>query len=332
MISSLSRRMSVKTLLAVAAGSLLVAAGAASAANAAYPDRPVSWVIPFPPGGPTDVSTRVLAEAFSKALDATFVAENKPGASGTIGVRNVMRSKPDGYTIGMLASPSLTAPYMLAGTPYDLSKDIQPIGVAYVTPLILVVNPEVLPNVTDLASLAKAAKNGDLNYTSAGTGSTGNLTMELLKTEMGFAATHIPYQGSSPAVAAVLAGDVPIMFSDSVAVLPQIKAGKLRAIAVNTENFNALPDVKSLKDQGVTGSKAISWVGVFAPLKTSDEVLAKLSDTLKTVLKDPQVAARMISVGAYPAYGTADDMAKRIVTDSAVWEKVINDNKLGARN
>lgn len=329
MISSLSRHMSGKTLLAAVAGSLFMAAGAASAA---YPDRPVSWVIPFPPGGPTDVSTRVLADAFSKELDATFVAENKPGASGTIGVRNVMRSKPDGYTIGMLASPSLTAPYMLAGNPYDLSKDIQPIGVAYVTPLILVVNPEIMPDVTDLASLAKAGKNGDLNYTSAGTGSTGNLTMELLKTELGFGATHIPYQGSSPAVAAVLAGDVPIMLSDSVAVLPQIKAGKLRAIAVNTENFKTLPDVKSLKEQGVTGSKAISWVGVFAPLKTSDEARTKLAETLKKVLQDPKVIERMISVGAYPAYGNADDMQQRIVTDSAIWEKVISDNKLGARN
>ncbi|NYT60833.1 tripartite tricarboxylate transporter substrate binding protein [Alcaligenaceae bacterium] len=329
MISSFTRRLSVKTLLAAAAGSLLVAAGTA---NATYPDRPVSWVIPFPPGGPTDVATRVLADAFSKELDITFVTENKPGASGSIGVRNVMRSKPDGYTIGMLASPSLTAPYMLAANLYDLSKDIQPIGVAYVTPLILVVNPEVMPDVTDLASLAKAGKNGDLNYTSAGTGSTGNLTMELLKTELNFAATHIPYQGSSPAVTAVLAGDVPIMLSDSVAVLPQIKAGKLRAIAVNTENFKALPDVKSLKEQGVKGSKAISWVGVFAPLKTPDEARIKLADTLKKVLQDPQVAERMISVGAYPVYGDADNMAQRIITDSAIWEKVINDNKLGARN
>lgn len=319
----------IKSLLAAVAGSFILAAGAA---HAAYPDRAVSWVIPFPPGGPTDVATRVLAEAFSKELDQTFVAENKPGASGTIGVRGVIRAKPDGYTISMLASPSLTAPFMLAGTPYDLSKEIQPIGVAYITPLILVVNPKVFPDVTDVATLAEAAKKTDLNYTSAGIGSTGNLTMELLKSELGFEGTHIPYQGSSPAVTAVLAGDVPVMFSDSVAVLPHIKAGTLRAIAVNTENFEALPDVKSLKEQGVESSKAISWVGVFAPLDTSAEVRGVLGETLKKVLADAEVAERMTSVGAYPLYGDADDMAKRIVTDSAVWEKVINDNKLGARN
>lgn len=323
------RSVSIKGLFAAAAGSLLLAAGAA---HAAYPDRAVSWVIPFPPGGPTDVATRVLAEAFSKELNQTFVAENKPGASGTIGVRNVIRSKPDGYTISMLASPSLTAPFMLAGKPYDLSKEIQPVGVAYITPLILVVNPEVFPDVTDVASLAEAAKKTDLNYTSAGTGSTGNLTMELLKTELGFEGTHIPYQGSSPAVTAVLAGDVPVMFSDSVAVLPHIKAGKLRAIAVNTENFEALPDVKSLKEQGVESSKAISWVGVFAPLGTPQDARQILGDTLKKVLANPEVARHMTSVGAYPLYGDADDMAQRIVTDSAIWEKVINDNKLGARN
>lgn len=327
MLAPLLRRLSVKTMLTAAIGSFIVAVGAA---QAAYPERPVSWVIPFPPGGPTDVATRVLADAFSKALDTTFVTENKPGASGTIGVRSVIRSKPDGYTIGMLAAPSLTAPYMLAGSPYNLSTDILPIGVAYVTPLILVVNPNVLPTVTDLASLAEAGKNGELNYTSAGTGSTGNLTMELLKNELGFAATHIPYQGSSPAVAAVLAGDVPVMLSDSVAVLPQIKAGKLRAIAVNADDFEALPDVKSLNEQGVQSSKAISWVGIFAPLNTPDEARARLTDTLQKVLKNPQVAERMKSVGAYPLYGDADDMAQRIVTDSAIWEKVINDNKLGA--
>lgn len=327
MLSPLLRRWSVKTMLTAVVGSFVVAAGAA---QAAYPERPVSWVIPFPPGGPTDVATRVLADAFSKALDATFVAENKPGASGTIGVRNVIRSKPDGYTIGMLASPSLTAPYMLAGNPYNLATDIQPVGVAYATPLILVVNPDVLPDVTDLASLAEAGKNSDLNYTSAGTGSTGNLTMELLKNELGFAATHIPYQGSSPAVSAVLAGDVPIMLSDSVAVLPQIKSGKLRAIAVNADDFEALPDVKSLAEQGVQGSKAISWVGIFAPLGTPDEARAKLADTLKKVLQNPALAERMKAVGAYPLYSDADDMAQRIVTDSAIWEKVIHDNKLGA--
>lgn len=329
MFNSTFMRVSARSVLAAVAGSLVMAAGAA---QAAYPERPISWVIPFPPGGPTDVATRVLADAFSKELDATFVTENKPGASGTIGVRNVIRSKPDGYTIGMLASPSLTAPFMLAGKPYDLSKEIQPIGVAYITPLILVVNPEVLPNVTDVASLAEAGKKGELNYTSAGTGSTGNLTMELLKNELGFAAMHIPYQGSSPAVTAVLAGDVPIMLSDSVAVLPQIKAGKLRAIAVNTDNFEALPDVKSLSEQGVQGSKAISWVGIFAPLNVPEDARTKLADTLKKVLQDPQVADRMKSVGAYPLYGDANNMAERIVTDSAVWEKVINDNKLGARH
>ncbi|MYN13482.1 tripartite tricarboxylate transporter substrate binding protein [Pusillimonas sp. TS35] len=329
MIASLHRCSPLRALFTLIIGTAVLTG---APAFAAYPDKPASWVVPFPPGGPTDVATRVLADAFGKALGGNFVVENKPGASGTIGVRNVIRSKPDGYTIGTLASPSLTAPFILAERPYDLNKDVTPIGLAYVTPLILVVNPTVLPDVIDVASLAKAGKHGkSLNYTSAGVGSTGNLTMELLKKELGFDAVHVPYQGSSPAVTAVLAGDVPIMLSDSVAVLQHIKAGKLRAIAVNTDAFQDLPDVTSLKAQGVQSTKAISWGGIFAPAGTPDDVRDTLTNTLRKVLQDPKVTDRMKSVGAYPVFGDAAEMTDHIKTDSAIWERVIKDNKLGAQ-
>lgn len=327
MRKSSTRRVLIKSAMALSAGLLFTAA---PLAQAAYPDRPVQWVIPFPPGGPTDVASRVLTSAFEAELGKTFVAVNKPGASGSIGVRQVINSKPDGYTIGMLASPSLTAPFMLASKPYDLTKDVKPVSVAYVTPLLLVVNPKVLPDVTDVKSLAETGKKQDLNYTSAATGSTGHLTMELLKKELGFQGTHIAYQGSAPAVTAVLGGEVPIMFSDAVAVLPHIKAGTLRAIAVSIDNFDELPDVKTLAAQGVQSTKAVSWVGMVAPNGTPDDVTKLLSDTLKKVVQDPEVAKRMKSVGAYPVYGDAADMANRIKVDSAIWEQVINENKLGA--
>lgn len=306
---------------------------AMSPAHAEYPERTVSWVIPFPPGGPTDIATRVLAEAFNKELGQTFVADNRSGASGAIGVRNVIRSKPDGYTIGMLAAPSLTAPFMQENPPYNLETDIMPVGLAYVTPLILVVNPQVLPDVTDVKSLVKAGQDGkELNYTAAGVGSTSHLTMELMKKELNFEAFNIPYQGSAPAVAAVLAGDVPVMLSDAIAVMSQIKAGKLRAIAVTTDDpIEGLENVKSLKAQGVKSTKAVSWGGVFVPVGTPEATVATLNNALKKALQDPNVANRMRSIGAYPAYSDANAMAERIKVDSAIWKKVIIDGNINKK-
>lgn len=300
----------------------------ASPVYAEYPDRAVTWVIPFPPGGPTDVSTRVLAEAFGRELGQTFIAENKAGASGTIGVRSVIRDKPDGYTIGMLAAPSLIAPFILPQAPYDLTTDVTPIGVAYSTPLVLVVNPKSLPEVTDIQSLAEAGKKEELNYTTAGVGSTAHLTIEILKEELGFDAMHIPFQGSAPAVTAALAGDVPIMFSDSVAVLPHIQAGSLRAIAVNTEDFPPLPDVKSFAEQGVTSTKAVSWYGLIAPAGTTDEAVKTLSATLEKVLQDPAVVERLQTAGAYPHFTTPEGMTELIATDSELWSTVIKENNI----
>lgn len=318
---------STKLGLLTLASSLLLAAGLA---HAEYPDRAVSWVIPFPPGGPTDVATRVLADAFSKELDNTFVAENKSGASGTIGVSNVIRSKPDGYTIGTMAAPSLTAPYILSTKPYDLSTDVQPIGLAYVTPLLLVVNPNVYPDVTDIKSLAEVAKKEKgLVYTTAGIGSTAHLTIEIMKDELGFESLHVPYQGSGPAVTAVLSGDVPVMYSDAVAVLPQIRAGKLRAIAINSDvEIEGLEDVKTLEEQGVQSAKALSWGGVLAPRDIGEEKVKLLTTTLEKVLQDPDVAKRMRAVGAYPTYSTPDEMAEFIVRDSAIWEQAIKENDI----
>lgn len=300
-----------------------------SAQAANYPDHTVSWVVPYPPGGPTDTATRVLADAFSKELNQTFVVENKPGASGTIGIRYTMRSKPDGYTISMFASPSLTAPFMLAESPYNAETDMTSIGLAYFTPLILVVNPEVLPEVTDIQSLAAAVKDKGLNYTTAGIGSTGHLTMELLRSELEFEGTHIPFQGSSPAVTAVLSGEIPAMMSDSVAVLPHIRSGKLRPIAVNAkERLEAVPDTALLSEQGIKSVEAISWVGVMAAKGTPQEAIHVLNSTLKKVTQNEDVAKRMMQVGAYPVYSTPEEMQELIRTDSAIWKKVIEDNHL----
>ena len=317
----------VKLGLVTLASGFLITANPIQAAE--YPDKSVSWIVPFPPGGPTDTSARILADAFSKELGQTFVVENKPGASSTIGLRHTMRSKPDGYTISMIVAHGLTAPYMLPEVPYNLETDIQPIGLAYFTPLILVVNPELLPEVTDIKSYGEAMRGKDGNYTSAGIGSTSHLTMELIRSELGLDTTHIPFQGSGPAVTAVLSGEIPAMMSDPVAVLPHIKAGKLRPIAVNaTERLSALEDVPLLSEQGIASVDAISWVGLFAAKDTPEQIINTLNSTLKKAVTNPEIAKRMQQVGAYPIYSTPEEMERLISDDSALWKKVIEENNL----
>lgn len=318
---------SVTKMMGAVSAAMIMTTGVALAE---YPDRPVSWIVPFPPGGPTDVASRVLANAFEKELGQTFVVVNRSGASGSIGMRQVATAKPDGYTIGTLAGPSLLAPLMQESMPYDLTSDVEATALAYLTPLILVSNPEALPDVTDLESLARHGKNNDMSFTSPANGSIGHLTLELLSSELGFQGTHIGYQGSAPAVTAVLSGEVPLMLADSVAVLQHIKAGRLRALAVTIDGYDELPDVPSLSNLGVQSAKTASWGGIVTPARTPADVVSRLSATMEKVLQDPEVMRRLVAVGAYPQYEDAETLAARIAEDTAVWKQVISDNGLRA--
>lgn len=308
---------------------------AANAQANDFPNKSLNYIVPFPPGGPSDVAGRVLADALGKKLNQTVVVENKSGASGSIGINQLIRSKPDGYTVASLAAPSLTAPFILSQSPYNLEKDVKSVGIAYITPLVIVVNAKKYPDITDMKSLAQAAKNSEegINYTSAAIGSTANLAMELIKKDLGIKMLHIPYRGSAPAVTAVLAGDVPVMYSDLVAVLTQIKAGNLRPIAVNTEQrLDELPEVPTLKEQGVQASKAVSWGGLLVPKDTPDDRVKVLSDALASVVNDPDTQARLKAVGAYPYYTDSKTMQETIARDSAIWSAVIEENNLRQQN
>lgn len=310
-------------------------APSASAQTDNFPDKALTYIVPFPPGGPTDVAGRVLEDALGKVLNQTVVVENRSGASGSIGINQMIRSQPDGYTIAGLAAPSLTAPFMLPQPPYDLKTDVKPVGIAYITPLVIVVNPKVTPDITDMESLAKVvkAKKEGLNYTTAGVGSTANLAMELIRKDLDLDMTHIPFRGSAPGVTALLAGDVELMYSDLVAVLSQIKAGNLRPIAVNTdERLEELPDTPTLKEQNIQVAKAVSWTGLLAPKDTPDDRVNTLSAALKTVLDDESVQTRLKAVGAYPNYTTPEAMQKIIEQDSAIWAGVIEENNLKQAN
>lgn len=294
-----------------------------------FPSKPIRLVVPFPPGGPTDTAARIIGQKLSDALKQPVVVDNRPGASGTIGAEGVARSPADGYTLLVLATPTLLAPHLINRKSFDLFKDFTPIAAAYDLPIVMVVNPQALPDVTDLQKyIAQAkAKPGAMNYTSAGNGSFGHLSTELLKSLGDFKVQHVPYKGSAPAIADLLAGQVPMMFSDMIAALPHIKAGKLRPIAVGSaQRVSFTPDVKTVAEQGFKGFDATAWGGFLAPAGTPKEVVARLSDELKAALADPAVQEKMLGAGTVAAYMPADKLSARMRDDYKKWGKVIQDN------
>ena len=304
-----------------------LAAGTALAQG--YPNRIIKLVVPFPPGGPTDVAARIIGQKMSEGLKQQVVVENRPGASGTIGAEAVSRSTPDGYTIMMLTTPTLLFPHLFKSRTVDVMKEFTPIGTAYDLPIVMVVNPKKLPDITGLQQLiAKAkAEPGALNYTSAGTGSFGHLSTELLKNLGQFDIQHVPYKGSAPAMQDLLGGQIPMMFSDMIAALPHIKAGTLRPIAVGSgKRVSFTPDVKTVAEQGFAGFDATSWGGLLAPAGTPKDVVQRLNQELQTALADADVQAKMLGAGVVASYESPEKMAARMRSDFDRWGKVVRDN------
>lgn len=304
---------------------------AGSAFAQAWPAKPITFIVPFPPGGPTDVATRIVAQKMSQGLKQNILIDNRSGASGTIGAATAAKAAPDGYTFVMLATPTLLAGHLYGQTPYDIFKSFAPVGVVYDLPIVMVVNSKALPGVNDLQGLiAKAkAEGGKLNYTTAGAGSFGRLTTEQLKNIGKFEMQHVPYRGSAPAVTDLIGGQVPAMFSDLVAVMPHIRAGTLRAIAVGSgKRVSLLPDVKTVAEQGFPGFDATSWGGLLAPAGTPKDVVDRMSAELKSALADKEVQDKLESVGSFAAYGTPEQTGVRMRQDFERWGKVIRDNKI----
>ena len=320
-----------QALAAIGIASLTAVAAAPVAAQQDWPARPIKLIVPFPPGGPTDTASRVVGQKLAERLKQPVVVENRAGASGTIAAQFVAKSAPDGYTLMMLATPTLLAPHLYKSAGYDVAKDFAPVASVYDLPIVVVVNPSVLPDVKtlpDLIAKAKAEK-GQLNYTSSGPGSFGHLTMEMLKDLGAFDMQHIAYKGGTPAVTDLLGGQVPVMYADLVAALPHIQSGKLRAIAVGSpQRVPQLPDVKTVAEQGFKGFDAVSWGGLLAPAGTPKTVVDRVSAEVKQILADKDVQERLVKAGAAAAYGDPAQMASRIRTDFDKWGKVIRDKKV----
>jgi len=327
--AAFTRRHAVGLAISSLASLAVLAAGPAAAQE--WPSKPIKLIVPFPPGGPTDTASRVVGQKLAERLKQPVVVENRAGASGTIAAQFVAKSAPDGYTLMMLATPTLLAPHLYKSAGYDVSKDFAPVASVYDLPIVVVVNPAVMPDVKTLPDLiAKAkAEGGKLNYTSSGPGSFGHLTMEMLKSLGSFDMQHIAYKGGTPAVTDLLGGQVPVMYADLVAALPHIQSGKLRAIAVGSpQRIVQLPDVKTIAEQGFKGFDAVSWGGLLAPAGTPKPIVDRVSAEVKQILADKEVQDRLVKAGAMSAYGDPAQMATRIRTDFDKWGKVIRDKQI----
>ena len=308
---------------AVCAAAILHSAGAAAQA---WPAKPVRVVVPFPPGGSTDIVARIVAQKLGERLGQSMVIENRGGAGGTLGAAQVAKAAPDGYTL-LVASTSthVVAPGVYPKLEYDPVKDFAPISLMAVSPYLLVVNP-ALPakSVKELVELARKQP-GKLNYASAGVGSTTHLAMEMLKTAAGMDITHVPFNGNGPAGTAVLGGQVQALFGSMPAVLPQAKAGKMRPIAVGTmKRSPALPDVPSVAESGYPGFDVSLWLGFFAPRGTPAPIISRLHGELVKISTSAEMKEQFERNGASPVHNASNlELEKLVRAEIAKYSKVI---------
>ena len=302
---------------------------AQTAAIKAYPDKQVRLVIPFPPGGATDVIGRIMAQELSKSLNQQVVADNRAGDSGNIGADMVAKAPADGYTLlmGALTSHAINSNLEKGSIKYDLEKDFTPVAVVGVVPLVFVVNPSVpVKNMKEFIAYAKANP-GKLTFASSGAGAPQRLAMEMFRFQLGLDLLHVPYKGSGPAMTDLVGGQVLSMSETVPAALPFIQSGQLRPLAVTTaKRISQLPDVPTVTQAtGLPNFDVVSMFGIEAPAGTPKPIVDKLSSDIKIILQRPDVQERMLAAGVYVNYLSPADSAKRISRELNMWAKVIKD-------
>ncbi|GFN26061.1 MFS transporter [Achromobacter denitrificans] len=313
--------------LVLACAGLAMLAGATAARADGYPERPVKWIVPFPPGGAMDSIARTLGESMGKQLNTSFIVENRAGAGGNIGAASVARAKPDGYTILIVANGMAVNPALYADLNYDPIKDFAPISLLAVVPNVLVTNPARTGanSVQDVIAKAKAQPN-HYTYASAGVGTSIHLAGELFLSMANVEMLHVPYKGSGPAIADLLGGQVDYMFDSITSAKPHIEAGKLRALGVTTRKRSAaLPDVPTIAESGLPGYELMPWFAAFAPAGTPPEVVTKLNAAMRQALADPKVRATLDSIGAESIGGSPEELRDYLGRETAQWKTLVKE-------
>jgi len=312
-------------LLGVSAFALAAIAGAQAPA---YPTKPIRLVVPFPAGGATDILAREVAKHLTDAWGQSVVVDNRPGAGGNIGSELVAKAAPDGYTLemGTVGTHAINAS-LYSKMPYDHVRDFVPVILVAGVPNVLEVNPALPVNsVQELIAYAKANP-GKLNFASSGSGTSIHLSGELFKVMAGVQMTHVPYKGSAPALQDLIGGQVQLMFDNLPPSLPQIKAGKLRALAVTSSvRAPALPDVPTIAESGLPGFEASSWFGILAPAGTPPAIIAKVNAEVSKWLASPEGKEKLAGIGANAAGGSPEDFTRHIQAETAKWAKVVKES------
>jgi tripartite-type tricarboxylate transporter receptor subunit TctC len=305
-------------------------AASSAALSEEWPARPISLVVPFPSGGTTDVLARAIGDQLSKNLGQPVIVENRPGAGATVGADYVAKAKPDGYTLLMGAVHHTIATSVYKKLPYSFQKDLAPVATVAMVPNVLVINAAKTPakNVAELVALAKKSST-EFAYGSNGNGTAQHLIGTQFQAETGASLLHVPYKGSGPLTTDLLGGQVTMSFDTLTTVLPHIKAGKLRPLAVTTaKRSSVLPDVPTLEESGLKGFDIGTWFGVLAPAATPKPVVSRLSAEIVKIVKSQDFQQRMLAAGAEPMVGSSDEFAKRINEETVKFAKLVKEGKV----
>lgn len=300
-----------------------------SAHAQAWPTRqPIKFVVPYPPGGASDVTARVLGAKLTEALGQSVVVENRPGANGIVALEAVAKSAPDGYTLLMAnLGPNAINAVIYKKLPFDPIKDFTPITLTSVVPLVVLVTPSLpVKSMQELITYSKTNP-GKLSYASAGNGASNHLAGEMIKSLSGIKMMHVPYKGDSPGVPDVASGAVSLMMPTVVAGMPHVKSGRLRAIAVTSpKRVGSMPDVPTVAESGIPGFEAVSWGGVMGPAGMPPEIVTRLNSEINRILKMPDVAEKLSSLGAEIVGSTPEMFATYLKAEINKWGKVAREN------
>lgn len=315
-----------------AASGLFLPRTSLAQSSANYPVKTIRLVVPFTPGGSTDILARAIGQKLNEAWGQPVVIDNVPGAGGSIGADRVAKAQADGYTLLMGHIGTLAVnPSLYPNLPYDPLKSFTPVAWVARVPNVLVVHPSVpAKNVKELVAWAKA-RPGQLNYGSGGNGSAANLATEYFKLETGSSLLHIPYRGTAPAVTDLVGGQIQVLFTGAPAVINQVKNGQLRALAISSpQRMDALPDLPTVAESGYKGFEADQWYGVVAPAGTPAEVVAKLNSQINQALNSPELKSRLNAEGAIATPDTPANFGKLIASEIARWKPVISGGRVKA--
>jgi tripartite-type tricarboxylate transporter receptor subunit TctC len=306
---------------------LLLAWSACAAWGQTWPNKPIRMVVAFPPGGPTDIVSRVIAQRLSEQLGQQVIIDNKPGAGGNIAAELIANAPADGYTLFYNTSAIVIGPALYSKVNYDTLKDFAPVALTASVPMVLALNPNLpVRSVKEFLDLARS-KPGQLNYSSSGTGTITHLASAMLSTQTGIQTQHVPYKGSAPGLVDLASGQTQFMIDTINTVLPYVRDGRLRGLAVSSmKRSSVLPDLPTLHESGLSGFDASAWQGIVAPAATSSDIVQRLNAEVNKALAHPEVRAKLAAQGADVLGGTSAEYAAHLRSELPRWAKAVKDS------